>query len=85
MDVVRRAFCVWFLLHVWSGHSGVLGGVVAGINSTKKNYFSGDGWILVDAGDNKPITSLEDLTDGVFSLEMSAAGSYCGTGTATSS
>jgi hypothetical protein len=56
MDVVRRAFCVWFLLHVWSGHSGVLGGVVAGINSTKKNYFSGDGWTLVDAGDNKPIT-----------------------------
>jgi hypothetical protein len=71
--------CLGFLLQVWSVHHGVSGTKEARIDP-KNDYFNNDAWDLVEA-ENKAITSLSELSDGVFSLQLAVARSACETGT----
>ena len=77
--MIRRVVCLCFLLQIWNSHPGVLGTKNDGIN-TKNESFNTNAWELVQA-DNEPIASLSDLSDGVFSLQLSAVQSDCETGT----
>jgi hypothetical protein len=77
--MVLRAVCLCFLLQVWGDHYGVFGGEEARID-LKNDYLNNDAWDLVEAG-NKAITSLSELSDGVFSLQLAAVRSDCETGT----
>lgn len=71
--------CLGFLLQVWSLPYGVSGSKGDAIDS-KDDYFNNDAWELVEAG-NKAITSLSELSDGVFTLQLAVARSACETGT----
>ena len=78
-DMVHVIVCLCFLLQVWSRYQGVSGTQETRINA-KSEYFRSNVWELVKAG-NKAITSLSELTDGVFSLQLLAERSDCGAGT----
>lgn len=44
---------------------------------SKNLYFDENKWMLVPA-DNKPVTTLSDLNDGVYSIQLSGERSNCG-------
>lgn len=77
--MVLRAFCGAFLLQVWVAHQAVFGREEGRID-TANEYFDNDMWDLVEAG-NKPITSLSELTHGIFTLQLAGLPSDCATGT----
>jgi hypothetical protein len=77
--MLLRAFYLCLLLEVWTAHHGIVGAEQAGTD-LKNDYLKKDAWNLVEAG-NKAITSLSELSDGVFSIELAAVRSDCETGT----
>lgn len=83
VHMLLRVVCLCFLLQVWSGLRVALGRDTDGINA-KGGYINNNNntnaWKFVVA-DNKPITALSELSDGVFSLRLSAARSDCAAGT----
>lgn len=76
---MRVIVCLCFLLQVWSKYHRVSGSEETRINATS-TYFRINAWELVEVG-NKAVTSLSELTDGVFSFELLAERSDCGRGT----
>ncbi|KAI8109752.1 hypothetical protein M9434_001031 [Picochlorum sp. BPE23] len=74
--MVQVIVCLCFLLQVWSKYHRVSGSEETRINATS-TYFRSNAWELVKAG-NKAVTSLSELTDGVFSFELLAERSDCG-------
>lgn len=78
--MIRRVLCLCFTLQTWSGHPGVLGTEEDGFNLQNDSFNNLDAWKLVKA-DNNAIATLSELSDGVFSLQLSAGRSDCATGT----
>lgn len=78
-DMGQVIVSLCFLLQVWSSYQGVSGTEDTPLHAESK-YLRSNAWELVKAG-NKAITSLSELTDGVFSLELFAERSDCGAGT----
>lgn len=71
--------CLCFLIQIWSGRHSV-SATTKSVICSDTDYLQSDACEFVRVS-NETITSLSELTDGVFSIELSAEQSGCRTGT----